>query len=148
MSGASRKIADYLLCEARYRGELLTHLKLQKLLYYAQAWFITLQGRPLFEEDFQAWVHGPVLPSEYARLRDYGWRPIDLDVKRPDLDSDVRNHLDEIMDVFGVESAVALERMTHEEVPWQRAREGLAPHVASNRVIRKDWMQEYYSSLQ
>jgi uncharacterized phage-associated protein len=141
------KIADYLLCESRYRGEVLTHLKLQKLMYYAQAWSITAREEALFDEDFQAWVHGPVLPSQYNRFRGYGWKPIDLDILRPDFESGLREHLDEIVNVFGIESAVALERMTHQETPWIRARGDLPAHAACNRVIQKDWMKDYYSSL-
>jgi uncharacterized phage-associated protein len=147
MTVTPNEIADYLLCESRYRGEILTHLKLQKLMYYAQAWSVTNRDEALFVEDFQAWVHGPVLPSQYARFRDFGWRPVDIDVKRPDLEPDVRKHLDEIVDVFGVESAVALEKMTHQESPWLRARDDLAPHQACNQVIEKQWMREYYGSL-
>ena len=147
MTVIANKIADYLLCESRYRGEVLTHLKLQKLMYYAQAWSVTSLGSPLFDEEFQAWVHGPVLPSQYARFRSYGWKPIDIEVLRPDLETGIRSHLDEIVDVFGVESAVALERMTHQEQPWLRARQGIAPHEACNHVIKKEWMREYYSAL-
>ena len=142
-----KEIADYLLCESRDRGEVLTHLKLQKLMYYAQAWSLAPTGKPLFAEDFQAWVHGPVLPSQYARFRDNGWRPIDLDVVKPSLDAAVAKHLDEIVDVFGTETAVTLERMTHQEAPWLRAREGYAPHEKCIEVIEKDWMREYYSQL-
>ena len=69
-------VADFLLCESRDRGENLTNLKLQKLLYYAQAWYLALYNVALFEEDFQAWVHGPVLYSQYCRFCDWKWRPI------------------------------------------------------------------------
>lgn len=64
-------VSDYLLVENRERGENLTNLKLQKLLYYAQAWHLALRNAPLFDEDFQAWVHGPVLPSQYLRFRSF-----------------------------------------------------------------------------
>ena len=147
MTVSPNKIADYLLCESRDRGELLTPLKLQKLMYYAQAWSVTTLKNPLFEEDFQAWVHGPVLPSQYARFREYGWMPIDQNVTLPDLDGKTRAHLDEIVDVFGCESAVALEQMTHQEMPWLHARNGIASHEACKEIIKKDWMREYYSSL-
>ncbi|GAW36630.1 hypothetical protein RA2_03703 [Roseovarius sp. A-2] len=143
----ANQLADYLLCEARYRGEALTHLKLQKLCYYAQAWWLALHGEPLIEEDFQAWVHGPVLTSQFGRFRDYRWQPIVHQVPRPEVPEGVRTHLDEVMDVFGVESAVALERMTHEEAPWLEARGELPPHEASRNVIRKETMQSFYASL-
>lgn len=147
MTVSSRELSDYLLCESRYRGEILTPLKLQKLCYYAQAWWLALRGEPLIDEDFQAWVHGPVLPSQYARFREYRWQPINEAVTRPDLAEDIRDHLDEVIEVFGVESAVALERMTHEEAPWLEARGDTPAHMACNHVISKESMQRFYASL-
>lgn len=145
---SSRELADYLLCESRYRGEVLTQLKLQKLCYYAQAWWLALHGgKPLIDEDFQAWVHGPVLPSQYTRFRGYRWQPISDPVARPDFDDDIREHLDEVIKVFGVESAVALERMTHEEAPWVDARGDTPAHMACTHIIPKQAMQRYYASL-
>jgi uncharacterized phage-associated protein len=141
-------VADFLLCESRERGELLTNLKLQKLLYYAQAWHWALNDGGLFEEDFQAWVHGPVLPSQYRRFSDYQWRPILEEVERPALSEAIENHLNEILDVFGSETAVALELMTHKEKPWREARGDLPPHEPSTARISKTTMRDYYRSLQ
>jgi len=125
----------------------LTHLKLQKLCYYAQAWWLALNDEELIAEDFQAWVHGPVLASQYQRFREYKWRPLDVEVTRPSLRKEVREHLDEIMDVFGVENAVALERMTHEELPWLEARGNIPLHEACRNIISKNTMRSYYSDL-
>jgi uncharacterized phage-associated protein len=144
---SSNELSDYLLCESRDRGELLTPLKLQKLCYYAQAWWLVLNKVPLVDEDFQAWVHGPVLPSQYGRFRENRWQPIQVSVTRPDVADNIREHLDEIIDVFGVESAVALERMTHEESPWLEARGSLAAHAPCSNVISKQSMRDYYASL-
>lgn len=141
------QVSDFLLVNSREKGEVLTNLKLQKLLYYSQAWFLTLNGCPLFDEEFQAWVHGPVLPSQYFRFSDFKWRPIVEDVTEPDLPEDVANHLCEVLDVFGVETAVALEHMTHDEMPWKRARGSLEPHEQSKAIIQKVWMSEFYSQL-
>ena len=59
---APASLANFLLVTCRESGEVLTNLKLQKLMYYSQAWHLALRDIPLFNEDFQAWVHGPVLP--------------------------------------------------------------------------------------
>jgi len=129
-------------------GDALTNLKLQKLLYYAQAWFLALIDRGIFQEDFQAWVHGPVLPSQYHRFRACEWRPIDLRVRRADaLPHKVLAHIDEIIRVFGVESAISLEVMTHREEPWKKARRGLPPTAPSNAIITKDSMKEFYKRM-
>jgi uncharacterized phage-associated protein len=147
-AGGDRK--NYCAVEGRERGEILTNLKLQKLLYYAQAWYLALNDRPLFDEDFQAWIHGPVLPSQYHRFKEFQWRPItiDVDVSRlPRLDARLKEHLDEIMDVFCIESAVALELMTHQEMPWIEARGGISRDEPSNATINKATMRDFYRTL-
>lgn len=142
-----RLAADFLLAESRERGELLTNLKLQKLLYYAQAWYLALKGQELFGEDFQAWVHGPVLPSQYHRFKDYQWRLLDLEVERPQVPEGLADHFVEITDIFGVESAVSLEIMTHREQPWIEARGALPNDAPSNAKISKDTMRAFYRAL-
>jgi len=145
---APAKVADFLLVECRERGELLTNLKLQKLLYYADGWYAVEGDIPLFDEQFQAWVHGPVLPSQYHRFKDYRWRLIDAEVARPSgLPEDVASHLCEIIDVFGCETAVSLELMTHQEQPWLEARGGLPPDAISTAAISKATMKTYFRSL-
>jgi uncharacterized phage-associated protein len=140
-------IADYILCECRERGELLTNLKLQKLLYYAQAWHLAAKGEELFQEDFQAWIHGPVLLSQYHRFKDFKWKQIDVELAKPAIDQEISPFLDEIINVFGSEAAVALEIMTHRELPWKEARGDLAPHEPCNNWISKQTMANYYKSL-
>ncbi len=142
------KVADFLLMECRERGDVLTNLKLQKLLYYAQAWYLVLKGKALFNEDFQAWVHGPVLPSQYRRFKEFEWKPIIQDIQSINLDDvELVSHLREVVDVFGVETAAALEMMTHNEPPWKEARKGVPADQPSKRVISKESMLAFYNTL-
>lgn len=140
-------VADYLLSAARARGEPLSNLKLQKLLYYSQAWYLALEDRPLFAEDFEAWVHGPVLPSQYHRFRAAAWMPIAEPVDEPTLPGEVKRFLDQILDVFGSETAIALELMTHRERPWVEARGGIAADQPSTAIISKPSMRDFYRSM-
>jgi uncharacterized phage-associated protein len=140
-------LADFLLVSCREQGEILTNLKLQKLMYYSQAWHLALKGSALFDEDFQAWVHGPVLPSQFFRFRNYQWRPILDDIVAPEIEEPSAKFLEEIIDVFGSETAVALELMTHRERPWVEARGNLPIDALSNNVITKDSMKTYYREL-
>jgi uncharacterized phage-associated protein len=140
--------ANFLLVECRERGDVLTNLKLQKLLYYAQAWYLALRDKPLFAEEFQAWVHGPALPSQYQRFKKFEWRPIvEEGISKPKLkDEGSLAHLIEIVDVFGVETASALELMTHNEKPWQEARKGIPIDQISTAIISKESMRLFYQS--
>ncbi|GAA0866839.1 DUF4065 domain-containing protein [Sphingopyxis soli] len=150
MSQAERRpyeIADYLVSECRERGENLTNLKLQKLLYYADAWHLALYDEELFAEQFKAWVHGPVLLSQYHRFKPNQWRPITEDIDKPQLSEKLSAHLDEVVDVFGPETAVALELMTHRELPWIAARGDLPPTAPSSATISKETTKHFYRSM-
>lgn len=147
-------VADYFLALANETGELITNLKLQKLVYYAQAWYLAIYDEVLFDEDFQAWVHGPVLPELWQEYRDYKWNPI----IREDLDE---NSLDKIKEQMGVEisgfmaeltdayfgcGAYELEKMTHLEDPWKNARGNLSSDMPCTSVIDKEDIKLYYRS--
>ncbi len=145
-------VADYILWFARQHGDYVSNLKVQKLLYYVQAWHLALYDEPLFDDHFEAWVHGPVQPSVYARFKQYGWRPI-LDEpcldgnSMPDLPEDVRAHVDEVMEEFLNYSAYMLERMTHNEVPWINARGGIPADEPSRNLIKNEDMRHYYKQF-
>lgn len=133
----------------RDAGDAITHLKLQKLIYYAQAWALALpqRGAPLFDEDLQAWAHGPVAESVFQEFRGNSWEALPAPEKMPEIAQEDEEHLREILDVFGEYSAKQLEKMTHNEAPWQRARGDLSPEARSNAVIEKEHMAEFYREL-
>lgn len=138
-------IADYFIRVANRTGSFISNLKLQKLVYYAQAWHIALYGEPLFPEEFQAWVHGPVIPSLYQKYKSFGWQPIVEDAN-PRLPEGVIQFLEEVVDEYFACDAYELEQMTHAEDPWNLARGDLPPDAPSNEIIEKAWMKEYYGA--
>jgi len=101
-------------------GELISNLKLQKLLYYAQGFHLAIYDEPLFPEPIEAWAHGPVVEDVYHQYKKYGSSPIPLE----EVDFDVFNQeqsefLNEIYTTFGQYSAWKLREMTHDEPPWK-----------------------------
>lgn len=138
-------IAKYFIWLANESGSFVSNLKLQKLVYYAQAWHLALHGEPLFSEDFQAWVHGPVVPDLYHNYKQFGWRPINEDAE-PSLPKNVWDFLGDVADEYFACDAYELEQMTHLEDPWLWAREDLPMDAPSTEIIRKDWMKEFYGS--
>lgn len=136
-------IAEYFIGLAHDTGSFVSNLKLQKLVYYAQAWHLALYESPLFAEDFQAWIHGPVIPSLYQKYKPFGWQPISAEVN-PDLPKATVQFLNDVADEYFACDAYELEQMTHAEFPWMQARRGLPPDAPSEAVIQKRWMQEYY----
>jgi uncharacterized phage-associated protein len=138
-------VANYFIFLANETGSFISNLKLQKLVYYAQAWHLAIHETALFEEDFEAWVHGPVVPALYQKYKQFGWHPIDENVVLQ-IPPEIESFLDEVSDEYFACDAYELEQMTHIEDPWKTARAGLPPDAPSNAIIRKEWMKEYYGA--
>lgn len=133
--------------------EEVTPLMLQKLLYFIQGIYSALYGKPLFEEDCRAWVHGPVYPEVYTLFRDFKYNPID-DVrfgllKGTDdvLTEEERDVIDRVVNTFGIYGGKVLERITHNEGPWKSARKGYGDQVPSSELVSKDSIRKYYESV-
>ncbi len=121
----SDTIADFVIHFYHDHGDCVTNLKLQKLVYYIQAWYLAINNKPLFQDDFEAWVHGPVIPALYKRLKKYGFNDITENPKKPSLQESIVNHIKEVLSVYSGYSAFQLEQMTHKEEPWIKARKGI-----------------------
>lgn len=138
---SAQDIANYFLTLVdRDEGELLSNLKLQKLLYYSQGFFLALYGKPLFNDPIEAWTHGPVVPEVYHNYKSYGSNalpfPENFDIDK--YDSETKNLLNEIYDTYGQYSAVNLRNLTHQEAPWRDTTKG--------DVIVLDKMKDYFNT--
>lgn len=124
----------------------MTHKKLQKLCYYAQAWYCALyDGTPLFEDEIQAWVHGPVVASLYPKYADFKWMDIpQTDFDENQLSEKVLDVLNAVYNTYGGFSGDQLESLTHSEQPWKDARGELQPWETSTAQIPCSAMRDYY----
>lgn len=142
------------------RGDTVSHKKLQKLLYYVEAWHLVNFDEPILEEDFQAWVHGPVIPELYHELKEFGFNDlaiineehetVDEEIKSIINKNNIENKLDfiySVLDNYGGLSSFELELLTHSEKPWLDARGDYAPHERCTNIITKDSMKNFYSKL-
>lgn len=133
--------------------EEVTPLMLQKLLYFIQGIYLALYNVSFFEEDCEAWVHGPVYPEVYNLFKDFKYNPIDdarffiLDGARGKLTIEERKIIDLVVNTFGLYGGKTLERITHNESPWRLARKGYDDSIPSNEIITKDSIKEYFSSI-
>jgi len=142
-------VADYFLAFANETGDPITNLKLQKLVYYAQAWHLANYSKPLFKDDFEAWVHGPVIPALYFAYQEYGPSPIKSDERMKDVEKrftlEAMELLQEVAEVYMPHGAYHLERMTHQEDPWNNARGHCEPDEKCENIISKESMEKYYA---
>jgi uncharacterized phage-associated protein len=126
----------------------MTAMKMQKLAYYSQAWYLAREGKPLFDEPVEAWVNGPVVRDLYDTHRGQfslsRWPFGDANaLSRPQ-----RKIIDEILETYGQRSASWLSQLTHSEAPWRKAREGLPDTVRSSAVIDRELMREFYADAE
>ena len=120
----AQEVADYLLAHQSGTPRI-THLKLQKLLYYAQAIALAVLERPLFHEKIEHWGHGPVVRALYPRYRQYDHHPIPMPTAdSASFDKGAIRLLSKITEVYGSYSAASLRDMTHEEDPWKNTKDG------------------------
>ena len=149
-------VSDKMLRSIQYifnQLEEVTPLLLQKLLYFAQGIFLSLYNKPLFVEDCEAWIHGPVYPKVYNLFKDFKYNPIDderfaiLEGSEDALTDEERNVIDIVLDTFGLYSGKTLEKITHNEEPWKSARTGYSDDMLSNELISKDSIKKYFDSV-
>jgi len=137
-------VAAYLLSKADIKeGDGMTHLKLQKLLYYCQGFALVLLQRPIFTNEIQAWAHGPVVVDVYQEFKRYGdgiivgLGPGDMSV----LTDDEKSLIDDVFEVYGGYSASRLRNLTHNEKPWLDAENKL------DKVITHKALRDFFPSL-
>ncbi len=125
----------------------VTSMKLQKLMYYCQAWSLVWDEAPLFNEEIQAWANGPVIPALFDKHRGQ-FRVQSIsggDVNK--LSETQRETIDAVIEYYGQKSSQYLVDLTHRESPWLEARAGLPDNIRGRSEITLDEMANYYSSL-
>ncbi len=147
----SIEVAKYFLRLAQAEAdepEPITHLRLQKLLYYAQGWSLAFRGDPLFRGRLEAWQHGPVAPDAYQHFRGFGnqpipWAPFVAD--RTTMSEEDRALIESVWQSYKVYSAPKLRQMTHQEKPWLQARGDREPGDPGGGEISEATMLDFFA---
>lgn len=129
--------------------EDITPLALQKALYYIQGFYCAFYNSFLFNEDCEAWVHGPVYRDIYFRYKSYRFDEID---EVPEFNSSIfssgeKSILDSVIKNLCCYSGKVLESFTHAETPWLATRGDLPSESVSNKVIPKDLISKYFIAV-
>lgn len=148
-------LADYML---KKHGKM-SHLKIQKLLYYIQAYHLAYFDEPLMNVDFEAWVHGPVCRAVFDSFRDKSllYNDVAYETKEGDADpeevlkatlaSSQMDLIDEVLGAFVSWKGTELEAMSHTETPWLEARGNKDPSERCDTVINRDSMRQFYKQF-
>ena len=119
-------------------------LKLQKLLYLAQGYSYAFYDKPLFNDDMEGWVHGPVVPSVYRLYNHYKFNPIDITYENIELDTKTEELLNFIINKYSKYDSKYLEELTHNQEPWLYSRKGLDPDERTDKTIDKQDIADYF----
>lgn len=130
-------IAEIVIAKFHEKGDAITQLKLQKLLYYIKGWGLVLSGQKAFEEPLEAWDFGPVVYSVRQKFADFGRGPLKLDHEIFPGDDAL---IDSILDVYGQHNAESLVALTHKDMPWQK---NYIPFVERTQIPDDD-LVEYF----
>ncbi len=141
-------VARYILDKLCTEDKSITAWKLQKLVYYSQAWSLVWDERKLFEERIEAWADGPVCPELYklhqGKLDLY---PKNIEGDPTNLDNTAIETIDAVLGFYGDKSGSYLRALTHLERPWLETRGDTLPGHRSNAEISWSIMAEYYGGL-
>ena len=134
----------------------MSHLKLQKILYYVQALHLAYFDTPIIEDDFQAWLHGPVSRKVYDQIKGHSVLYTEVTyiynegeeypnvILKELITKDQLELVNEIIDGYGKLTASQLENLTHSEKPWLDARVGYGVADRCEVVITKEAMRDFY----
>lgn len=132
------EVAQFFLHHA-YNGEKdqISHLKLQKLLYYAQGYSLTFLDKPIFDEPIECWQHGPVIKTIYHAYKHYGEKPIPPAMVNIEVFSNeeviVLNY---VVNEYMQYSAWELRNMTRYGGPWRLANSKYCSNIPIKSIKR------------
>lgn len=118
MAYEAKTVATWILSKADQKKISVSPLKLQKLLYYFQGYFIGMAGEKLFDDPIEAWQHGPVVESVYQEYKEYGNNVITTP-EAVVIPQDLDNFVSFVLDEKGQYTASKLRNMTHDEAPYK-----------------------------
>ncbi|MEW6539174.1 MAG: type II toxin-antitoxin system antitoxin SocA domain-containing protein [Pseudomonadota bacterium] len=154
MSRDPRAVANYLLDKADEKGLELTNLAINKVLYFCHAWYLATKGEPLLLGAFEAWDHGPVVPTVYHQFKSYGRdritgraTVIDFEtgvdvVAKAQFSAEEIEYLEKMLNFYGTRSGSTLRNMSHEPgAPWDVVR---VKSDEPGMVIPNSLIEEYF----
>ena len=139
-------VAAYIL-NKQPKKQPITAWKLQKLVYYCQAWSLVWDEKPLFKEKIVAWANGPVVKELYELHKGMFFVEKLKGGSSERLSPNQKDTIDHVLKAYGNKTAQWLSDLTHLETPWIEAREGLQPGERGKAEIKLSTMYEYYGSI-
>lgn len=126
--------------------ESMSHKKLEKLLYLAYSYTLVILNQKLFDDEFYAYVHGPIVKAIYNQYQDYGLSEIGKINIKPKFDTDTEDVLQQVWQVYGKYDGLELESIVRQTIPWQKARRGISNLDGRGYKISQQDITNYFST--
>lgn len=136
---SASKVSQYIIFWHKQRGLSVSHVKLQKLLYYVQGYALVKKEEPLFYENFQAWKHGPVIPEIYQDYKSYGSNALNV-FGHPRLEINDEIIINDILENFSNYNAFIMAEQTHKETPWKA-------HIEFEDIIPQSEIKSFFEYI-
>lgn len=116
-------VAQYIILREAEEGRPVSNLRLQKLLYFVEAYFFLSTGEPCFVDRMEAWDFGPVVPEVYHKYKRFGSMIIQEtdDSLAQEIELSDQEKIDEMLDACADKSTRELVEITHQQEPWKSA---------------------------
>lgn len=150
------EIIDNISSYVLFKLNSMTHLKLQKLVYYVCALYYTFENKAMIHDDilvpWEAWLHGPANRYLHNKYRDSGLNYYEITFNPEEnkfemLSEENKCFIDEVLELFGKYDGITLETLTHKEDPWLQARGNISPNAPSNNILNYEIIKDYYSKF-
>lgn len=143
---SANDVADWFINAIdRQAGETITTLEVQRLVYFAQAWYLANTGRPLFAEDFQAWSTGPVIPAVFDRFENYTYATVPAMDRAREIKGDKLQLLENVQNQYGCYRGRKLDELARESGgPWEAARGSISSVAPCDTIVTKDSIRDFY----
>lgn len=123
----------------------ISAIKLQKLVYYCQVWYLVeYERKALFEEPIEAWINGPVVRSLYNDHRKQDFVSFLSKGNIDNLSNEQKNLIRKVLKYYKDKSILWLITHTHQEQPWLIARKGFRESERCENIITKDYIYSFY----
>lgn len=136
-----QNVADWFLNQ-----DTMTHKKLEKLIYLAYSYTLVILNQKLFDDEFYAYVHGPIVKAIYNQYQDYGLSEIGKINIKPKFDADTEDVLEQVWQVYGKYDGLELESIVRQTTPWQKARQGISNLDGRDYKISQQDITNYFST--
>lgn len=149
MAYPAKTVANFFLELAWERGDMIDPMKMQKLIYFAHGWHLSMFESELIDEEIEVWDYGPVIFSVYHEFKKYGMHFIDKLAKLKGSDRQkIKNgsieekFLIKIYDIYGKYDSIYLSKLTHiDTAPWTIAKR------QNDNIISNELMKNYFSQF-